>query len=145
MLHRGCSHREIARSLHVNVGAVHNLRQLHLPNANRSCGGRLRIMSKAEERTCVLEMVRGRVGTFADAARQVNQALGIQVSRQTVMCTLVRAGLHSQKKVKKPHLSAKNMKARLEFARIYQHWTVENWIRVVFQIRVKSIIFAQME
>ena len=84
-------------------------------------------MSRAEERTYVLEMVRGRVGTCADAARQVNQALGIQMSRQTVMRTLVKASLHSQKKVKKPHLSAKNVKAHLEFARIHQHWTVEDW------------------
>ena len=57
----------------------------------------------------------------------MNQALEIQVSRQTVMRTLVRVGLHSQKKVKKPHLSAKNVKAHLEFARIHQHWTVEDW------------------
>ena len=119
---KGCSHREIARSLHVSVGAVHNLCQLHLPNANCSCGGRPRIMNIAEERTCVLEMVRGRVGTCANAARQVNQVLEIQVSRQIVMHTLVRVGLHSQKKVKKPYLSAKNMKAHLEFARIHQHW-----------------------
>ena len=132
MLHSGCSHREIARSLHVSIGAVHNLCQLHLPNANRFCGGRPRIMSRAEERTCVLEMVRGRVDTCADAARQVNQALGIQVSCQTIMRTLVRAGLHSQKKVKKPHLSAKNVKAHLEFSRIYQHWTMEDWSGIVF-------------
>ena len=69
MLHRECSHREIARSLHVSIGAMHNLCQLHLPNANRSCGGRPRIISRAEERTYVLEMVRRRVDTCADAAR----------------------------------------------------------------------------
>ena len=118
---RGCSYREIARSLHVSVGAVHNLCQLHLLKANRSCESRPRIMIRAKERICVLEMVKGRVGTCADAARQVNQALGIQVSRQTVMRTLVRANLHSHKKMKKLHLSTKNVKARLEFARIHQH------------------------
>ena len=92
---RGCSYREIARSLHISVGAVHNLCQLHLPKANRSCGGRPRLMSRVEERIFVLEMVRGRVGTCVDAARQVNLALGIQVTRQTIMYTLIRAGLHS--------------------------------------------------
>ena len=69
MLRRGCSHREIVRSLHISVGAVHNLRQLHLPNTNCSCGGTPRIMSRAKERTCALEMVRGRVGNCVDAAR----------------------------------------------------------------------------
>ena len=132
MLHRGCSLREIARSLHVSVGAVHNLCQLHLLNANCSCEGRPRIMSRAKERTYVPEMVRGRVGTYADATRHVNQALGMQVSCQTIMRTFVRVGLHSQKKVKKPHLSAKNVKACLEFAKIHQHWTMEDWSRVVF-------------
>ena len=80
------------------------------------------------------------MGTCTDAARQVNQALGIQVSRQTVMHTLVRAGLHSQK-VKKPHLYAKNMKARLEFTRIHQHWTMEDQSRVVFSDESKINCF----
>ena len=54
------------------------------------------------------------------------------MSCQIVMCTLVKAGLHSQKKVKKPHLFVKNVKAHLKFARIHQHWTVEDWSQVVF-------------
>ena len=69
ILHRGYLHTEITRSLHVSIGAVHNLHQLHLPNTNHSCGGRPRIMSRTEEKTCVLEMVKGRVGTCADVAR----------------------------------------------------------------------------
>ena len=54
------------------------------------------------------------------------------MSRQTIMHTLVRAGLHSQKKVKKPHLSTKIVKARLKFAKIHQHRTMEDWSQVVF-------------
>ena len=54
------------------------------------------------------------------------------MSHQTIICTLIKTSLHSQKKVKKPHLSAKKMKAHLEFARSHQYWTVEDWSRVVF-------------
>jgi transposase len=137
MLQRGYSHREIANTLHVSVGSVHNLRQVHVSDVNRLRRGRPRKLNRTQERRCVLEMVRGRVGTCADLARSSQQVLGVKVSSHTIKRALHRAGLRSQTKVKKPHLSLKNVKARLEFASVHEHWTIEDWSRVIFSDECK--------
>jgi len=43
----------------------------------------------------------------------------------------------AQVKVKKPFLSAKHRKARLEFAQKYEHWTEKDWERVMFTDETK--------
>ena len=69
----------------------------------------------------MLEMVGGRMSTCADVARSVHQVLGMRVSSHTIKRALHRASLRSQTKIKKPHLSSKNVKAHLEFARVHKH------------------------
>ncbi len=55
-----------------------------------------------------------------------------KVSRKTAARALNKAGLKAGEKKKKPGLSQKNIKARLEFAKKYQDWTVNDWNRVIF-------------
>ena len=62
----------------------------------------------------------------------MQQVLGMQVNSHTIKRVLYRAGLCLQTKVKKPHLSSKNVKARLELARVHEHWSVEGWSQIIF-------------
>jgi len=50
---------------------------------------------------------------------------------------LKASGLQAKHKVKKPAISAKNQKKRLEFAKKHQHWTVEDWKRVIWSDETK--------
>ena len=54
------------------------------------------------------------------------------MSANTVRCALCRHGLSTQMKEKKPQLSRKNIKDRLEFSMAHQHWTIDDWSRVIF-------------
>nr|CCA18549.1 transposase putative [Albugo laibachii Nc14] len=54
----------------------------------------------------------------------------IDVSAQTVRNVLKVAGLQAKHKIKKPSISTKNQKKRLEFAKMHQHWTIDDWTRV---------------
>ena len=56
----------------------------------------------------------------------------MQVCVETVRCALRRGGLQSQVKQKKPRLSIKNVKARLDFARAHLNWTIDDCSRVIF-------------
>ena len=80
MLQRGCSHREIANTLHVSVGSVYNIRKVHVFDANRLRGGKPQKLNRAYEQRCMLEVVRGRMGTCANVARSAQQVLGMRVA-----------------------------------------------------------------
>lgn len=52
-------------------------------------------------------------------------------------CAFHRVGLLSHVKEKKLHLSNKNIKSYLEFARKYDYWTVDDWNCMVFLDKTK--------
>ena len=54
------------------------------------------------------------------------------VSRWTVARRLSEAGLHARIAAKKPFVSAKNIKKRLEFAKAHAHWTEKDWKKVLW-------------
>ena len=71
---------------------------------------------------------------------QMQQELGetsTSVSAQTIRNALHEQGLRGAAKVKKPLLRPTHIKARLAFARKYQHWTVEDWKRVIWSDETK--------
>src|SRR5579863_9446168 len=59
------------------------------------------------------------------------------VSAMTVRNCLKEAGLKSFPKAKKPLLTKRHIRQRLAFARKYQHWTVEDWKRVIWSDETK--------
>ena len=72
------------------------------------------------------------MSTAREAVKHLQEEFGVQVSEETVRCGLCRQGLHAQVKEKKPALSRTNIKARLEFARKHEFWTMDDWSRVIF-------------
>ncbi|KAG1243063.1 hypothetical protein G6F68_015940 [Rhizopus microsporus] len=81
-------------------------------------------------------MVEG-VESAVAVAKQLKDELGINVSPSTVRTALVDAGIGAVEKVSKPLLTAKHRKARLQFAKRYQHWTIEDWRRVIWSDETK--------
>lgn len=65
----------------------------------------------------------------------------LNVSVRTVGRRLNDFGLIGRHGVKKPLISSKNRKRRLEFARAHLHWTYENWSKVLFSDESKFHLF----
>ena len=63
------------------------------------------------------------------------------VSRQTVFKRLQEIGLFNRTPRKKPLVSSKNKKKRLEFSNRYVIWTYENWAKVFFSEESKFNFF----
>jgi hypothetical protein len=61
----------------------------------------------------------------------------VKVSAQTVRNALRETGMRDAIKQKKPLLRARHIKARLEVARKYKDWTVDDWKRVVWSDETK--------
>lgn len=66
MLQRGYGYRETTSVLNVSVGSVHNIRRKYLPNVNCLHGGKPQLLNKEMERTCVLQVTRGRANIVLD-------------------------------------------------------------------------------
>ena len=80
----------------------------------------------------MLDMTQRKLNTAVEATKNVQEAFGMQVCVETVRRALRRGGLQSQVKQKKPRLSIKNVKARLDFARAHLDWTIDDWSHVIF-------------
>jgi len=52
------------------------------------------------------------------------------ICEATTRTTLRRMGYNSSRPHRVPLISTTNMKKRLQFARAYQNWTVEDWKNV---------------
>jgi hypothetical protein len=53
------------------------------------------------------------------------------------MDNLRKIGIQARKKAKKPFLSKAHKQARLRWAQAHQHWTVDDWKRVIFSDETK--------
>jgi transposase len=91
-------------------------------------GGRPRKTNQFTDRRIVKFV---KVNPFA-SARDTIRHLELDVSESTVKRRLLLAGLSSYRAAKKPFISPKNRKARLEFAKRHLYWTVEQWRRILW-------------
>ena len=67
-----------------------------------------------------------------DVQRLLAAGHGINVASRAVGGMLRGGGLRVVPKVKEPLLTKRHRRLRLQFAKRYQHWTVDDWERVVF-------------
>ena len=65
-------------------------------------------------------------------ARDVNNELELKVSKNTVRRRLDVAGLFCLLAAKKPFISEKNRKSRLEFAHGHKNWAIEQWSHILW-------------
>jgi hypothetical protein len=94
--------------------------------------GRPAKLSPQNKRFCVRAITSGELETGATVAKKLETDLDVKVSSRTVRRAFHEAGLAASEKKERPSLSAKNIKARLDFAREHQHWTPDDWKRVIW-------------
>jgi hypothetical protein len=72
-----------------------------------------------------------------DVTKALRNVTNQPLSAQTVCNSLKVAGMKAVVKKKKPFLSKQHRKARLDFALTHQHWTMEDWKKVVWSDETK--------
>ena len=136
-LRQGLSARQVAKQFRISKSTVGKVRKEHLPDLRKSRGGRPHTLSPQNKRFCVRAITSGKLETAISIVTELRNKLDVKVSDRTVRRALQEAGLEAAEKEEKPKLSAKNIKARLEFAKRHQHWTVEDWKRVIWSDETK--------
>jgi transposase len=137
LIGQGKSRREIGRAMKVGKSTVHKLRQRRSASVSKPPSGRCSKISEQNKRFCVRAITSGQLDTASDVRKALENQLKVKVSERTVRRILQNAGLGAAGKQNKPKLSSKNIKARLEFAKRHQDWTVEDWKRVIWSDETK--------
>lgn len=128
LIQNGLSCRETAKKVnlcHRTVSLVCKRRNVAISHSSR---GRPKLLTDSDARLVERLMITKAAKTPKKAAEALNK----NVCAKTVTRALHRIGLVSSVKQKKPALSEKNTKARMEFCKRYGKWTLDDWKRVIW-------------
>ncbi|VDO70311.1 unnamed protein product [Haemonchus placei] len=99
-------------------------------------------ITKRKVFVAAVDLAEGKVSDIAvDIAAEFNASNATTVSRQTVGRRLNSAGIYGRRPAKKPLITMKNRRARVDFARRYLKWTSADWGNVLFTDESKFNLF----
>lgn len=137
LLEIGQPSRKIANQLGVSRITVDRLRARARPGVQKARGGRPAKLSMADKRRVIQMITTHKANTAVQAAQELKDTTAVEVSTKTVQRALREAGMRAVTKKKKPRLLPRHIKERKNFALCHQHWTVEDWKRVIWSDETK--------
>lgn len=130
-LQHGKSTRSIAKEFLISKSSVHRIAKSNNLSL-KATGGRSRKLTPQDERLCARKIVSGESKSVVELTKTLKVMHNIDVDRRTVARALNKTGLRAGESQKRPGLSKKNIKDRLEWAKMHKDWTVADWNRVIF-------------
>ena len=137
LLDAGHSAKAIAASTGYGVATISRLHSKHHPYLFKSSGGYPHKLSTANIHFVQCLISAEKADTAVDVTKALHNITNQSLHAQTVCCCLKVAGMKAVVKKKRPFLSKKHRKARMDFALAHQDWTVEDWKRVVWSYETK--------
>jgi transposase len=139
-LNQGKSISDISTSLAVSKGVISKYRNKWYPDKTRNQGGRPSIVCSYTKNIVRRNILSGKLLTATDVHKALVE-MGYNLSTKTAANVLKSLNFFSAIKKKKPFMSKKHKKARLSWAKRHEHWTSDDWQRVVFSDETKINIW----
>lgn len=136
-LNSGRSYRQIAREIGISKTSVQRIANSHSGYTPRNTPGRPKGLSIQDRRRVVRLVTSGQADTAPEVAKTLSSEGVATVNPETVRRVLREEGFRAAPKTKKPLLLKRHQRARLEFAKRHQHWTTDDWRRVVWSDETK--------
>ena len=114
LLEEGLSERHIQAKTGIHRATVGRIRKIHRPELQISKGGRPKVVPKRLERAIVRSVLSTESGTAVEAHGAVQAMAETRFSVETARNILRQGGLRARVKRKKPLLTARHVKARLD-------------------------------
>lgn len=141
---QGRTHKKLAQQFGISKSAVTKLLKrwkVQGGYVEKKKTGRPRCTSTVVDRNILRKSRSNPRLTASDIAREIFTPEESNPSVRTIRRRLQAAGLHGRRPVKKPFISAKNRKARVEWAKAHLHWTPQQWSDVVWSDESKFMLF----
>jgi len=132
LVEAGVPVRQIASETKVSCLTVQRIRAKHHQSIQKPRAGRKPKLSDVDKRRVA------RISQHADSEnaclvqRKLKAETGIDVSHDTVNRALKEIGLGARRKVKRPRLLPKHIKARKKFAERFKEWTEDDWRCIIW-------------
>ena len=126
----------ISKRLGVSKGAISKYKNKWFSQSRRNKGGRPAKISKATKSLMRRKVLSGALLTARDVHKELVN-LGYDLTWKTATNILKSMDFCSGIKKKKPFLSSKHKAARFSWAKRHEHWTKDDWKRVVFSDETK--------
>lgn len=142
------SHREIARKAavsHQTIGRIAVLMKENIPSTSsgRTYCGASRKTTDREDRIIINRALQNRQLSNKELKRLLEED-NIKISERTLKSRLYEANIRSRRPAKKPKLTVKMKRARLQWAKQHQHFTIEDWEKVCTNISFVSLKFSTL-
>lgn len=128
---------QISSSTGVSIGTISKICSKHCPDLPKSSGGCPVKLSPANICHAVKLITSGKAETAVQVSKALQTITNKPVTAQTVHRHLRSTGMKAVVKKKKPHLSQKHRRERMDFAIRHKDWTLDDWKRVVWSDETK--------
>jgi len=132
MVKEKLSVRLIAERTGFSKSVVGRVRRNMKDEVSQNKGGRKKLLTDRDRRKIVSLVRGGKPLSARKVVAVMRNDHGVVCSERTVRRSLVMSGFRAKKKVKKPQISKKNIKERLDFATSHEHWTFDDWSKVIW-------------
>ena len=137
LLDAGHSGEAIAKQTGVSPSAISKLRSKKHSALPKAIGGRPSKLSPTNIRHAQHLITSGRAENAVQVTKALSNIINEPLSASTVRLHLKKSGMKAVVKSKRPILSARHRKARLDFAYAHKDWTVEDWKKVIWSDETK--------
>jgi transposase len=137
LLTAGHSAHEASSITGIHHTTISRLHRQHCPYLPRQPGGCPTKLSARNINHAIQLISSGKADTAVDVTRALKDIINQPLSSQTTRRYLKEAGMKAVVKKKKPLLTAKHRRARMDFALAHRDYTVEDWKRVVWSDETK--------
>jgi transposase len=137
LLDSGHSGNEISSITGVGTTTVTRLHSRYRPYLHKSSGGHPSKLSTTDIRHAIHLIGTGKAENAVEVTRVLRDVINQPLSAQTVCNSLKDVGLKAMVKKKRPLLTKRHRKERMDFALTHKDWTVEDWKTVVWSDETK--------
>ena len=128
----GKSTRNIATKFKVSQSKVAQIAKSIKEDIPSFINGRPSKVSNTTRHLIVREITSGNLENAVEAKKYLSEKLNITISTNRVRQILKEEGMTSTRLTKGPKLTPKHIKQRMDFVRMYEDWTVDDWKLVLW-------------